>query len=38
MHLISAGGLHGKGFGGHADGVFNEKQGRNRFTPKTAQP
>ena len=29
MHLISAGGLHGKGFGGHADSVFNEKQGRN---------
>ena len=28
MHLISAGGLHGKGFGGHADSVFNEKQGR----------
>ena len=26
MHLISAGGLHGKGFGGHADSVFNEKQ------------
>ena len=29
MHLISAGALHGKGFGGHADSVFNEKQGRN---------
>ena len=29
MRLISAGGLHGKGFGGHADSVFNEKQGRN---------
>ena len=29
MHLISAGGLHGKGFGGHADSVFNENQGRN---------
>ena len=29
MHLISAGSLHSKGFGGHADSVFNEKQGRN---------
>ena len=29
MHVIRAGGLHGKGFGGHADSVFNEKQGRN---------
>ena len=29
MHLINAGGLHGEGFGGHADSVFNEKQGRN---------
>ena len=29
MHLISAGGLHGKEFRGHADSVFNEKQGRN---------
>ena len=29
MHLISAGGLHGKGFGGYADSVFNEKQGGN---------
>ena len=29
MHLISADGLHGKGFEGHADSVFNEKQGRN---------
>ena len=30
MHMIGAGGLHGKGFGGHADSVFNEKQGRNQ--------
>ena len=29
MHLIRAGGLHHKGFGGQADSVFNEKQGRN---------
>ena len=29
MHLISAGGVHSKGFGSHADSVFNEKQGRN---------
>ena len=29
MHLISAGGLHGKGVGGHPDSVFKEKQGRN---------
>ena len=29
MHMISAGGLHGKRFGRHADSVFNEKQGRN---------
>ena len=28
-HLISARGLHGKGFRGHADSVFTEKQGRN---------
>ena len=28
MHLISACGLHGEWFGGHADSVFNEKQGR----------
>ena len=27
--LIRADGLHGKGFGGQADSVFNEKQGRN---------
>ena len=29
MHLISAGGLHGKGSLAHADSVFNEKQGRD---------
>ena len=29
MHLLSAGGLHGKGSGGHGDSIFNEKQGRN---------
>ena len=29
MHLISAGGLRGKGIRGHADSVFSEKQGRN---------
>ena len=29
MHMICAGGLYGKGFGGHADSVFNEQQGRN---------
>ena len=33
VHLISAGGLHGKGFVGHADSGFNEKQVRNHGNP-----
>ena len=31
MHLISASDLFGKGFGGHADIVFSEKQGFMRY-------